>query len=123
MSDEADGGENGVAPGLDLGGAPAPGRHSFASGEAGLVVLNGSAEPHVVEVELQNMNEVSRAFQYLVHNDDPLSRKTFINDQTGLYAAGGPEKYWKVPANSLELETNKLLVMSPPFSASYVLVN
>ena len=95
---------------------------SFSSGEAGLVVLNGSARHHVVQIELQNMSGSSQAFQYLVHNDDPLSRKTFINGRTGVYAAGGPNKYWKVPANSWGLESNKIILESPPFSASYIMV-
>ena len=87
-----------------------------------MVVLNGSARHHVVQVELQNMSGLSQAFQYLVHNDDPLSRKTFINERTGVYAAGGPNKYWKVPANSWGLESNKIILESPPFSASYIMV-
>lgn len=95
---------------------------SFSTGEAGLVILNGSNEPHVVEVELNNMEEASAAYQYLVHNDDPLSRKTFINGVTGPHAAGGPEKYWKIPARSWKLATDKLVVSCPPFSANYIMV-
>ena len=95
---------------------------SFSSGEAGLVILNGSRKARTLEVELVNMGGARKAYQYLVHNDDPLSRKTYINGETGPHAAGGPERYWKVPALSWPLDTNNLVVDCPPFSASYVLI-
>ena len=87
-----------------------------------LVILNGSRKARTLEVELVNMGGARKAYQYLVHNDDPLSRKTYINGETGPHAAGGPERYWKVPALSWPLDTNNLVVDCPPFSASYVLI-
>lgn len=95
---------------------------SFASGESGLVVLNGSSDHHVIRIQLKNTGATQKAFQFLVHNDDPLSRKTFINGETGPHASGGPEKYWKIPPRCWPLQGNVLVLECPPFSASYMMI-
>lgn len=96
---------------------------SFTSGEVGLVILNGSSEPHTVEVNLKNGTLPETAYQFQIHNENPLSRKTFVNKVTGPHAAGGPDKYWKVPANTWTLSESKLFIHSPPFSANYIVLD
>ena len=96
---------------------------SFSSGEVGLVILNGSPKSHKVSINVKNDEAFDTAYQFEVYNENPLSRKTFVNGMTGPYVAGGPEKYWKVPANKWTLSDSLLLIDSPPFSANYIVLD
>jgi alpha-L-arabinofuranosidase len=94
---------------------------SFSSGEVGLVVVNISDKEEIVEIEMKNFNDGKTAGVYEIYNDNPISRKTGINDVFTKGNAGGPEKFRKIKAKKLSINSNKIKIRSKPFSANYIL--
>ena len=94
---------------------------SFSSGEIGLVLVNTSNKEEIIEIELKNTSLKKYAGVYEIYNENPLSRKTGINEVFSNKNAGGPENFKKIKANTLDLTNNKIKILSKPFSANYIL--
>ncbi len=94
---------------------------TFSTGEAGLVVVNISDKEEIVEIELKNLSTMINAGVFEIYNDNPISRKTGINNIFTDNDAGGPENFKKIPANRINFTNNKIKIISKPFSANYIL--
>ena len=79
---------------------------TFSTGEAGLVVVNISDKEEIVEIELKNIALKESAGVFEIHNKNPNSRKTGINNFFTNNDAGGPENFKKIKANQLIIKNN-----------------
>lgn len=96
---------------------------TFSSGEAGIVLINKSAETETVELDLQNLNAGDNFYLWEVFNEDPSSRKTGINGIFNDIKAGGPSNYDEIPPHKGEVGGGKIKIESKPFSVNYIIID
>ena len=83
--------------------------------------MNISEKEEIIEIDLKNIDTKSLAGVYEVYNENPLSRRTGINNIFTNKDAGGPENFKKIKANNLNIKNNVIKINSKPYSANYIL--
>jgi len=96
----------------------------FTSGEAGIVLVNKNNVDQVVELSLKNFKTGTRYYTYTLTggaDNGSFSRKVYVNGQTTLADAGGPENYETLKAKSSIVNGNIKLSL-PKYSVVHLVV-
>ncbi len=96
----------------------------FSSGEAGVILVNKSADAQSVRLNLENFKPGQRCYWYLLtggKDNGDFSRQVFINGIGPDWPAGGPADYNAIKAYSIRVKL-PLVFDLPPYSVQYLLI-
>ncbi|TCC91786.1 alpha-L-arabinofuranosidase [Pedobacter frigiditerrae] len=97
----------------------------YASGEAGIVLVNKGTSTQIVNTEIKNFNAGSRYYYYTLtgsNDNGEFSRKLLINDNGPDGVSGGPTNYQTLVARSATVVGGIKLTL-PPRSVVYLVVD
>lgn len=97
---------------------------SFSSGHTGIVIVNKSTSPDIVEVEIQNFSAGNRYYWYTIAGGEgaAFSRQVVINGQESQYVSGGPQNYHEINAFSA-VSDGGITFTAPGRSVTYLLID
>lgn len=100
---------------------------TFHSGQAGIIVINKSAETEYVQLGLKEFKSGRRYYMYrLTGSDDnpPFSQQVYVNGVAPDYTTGGPAKELShIKALSSTLKNNAFIFKAPGYSVQYIAVD
>ncbi|WP_276481993.1 T9SS type A sorting domain-containing protein [Paraflavitalea pollutisoli] len=97
---------------------------TFASGQAGVVLVNKGTGTQHVKLNFQNFVPGGRYYWYTLTGDNDngeFSRKVLVNGNGPTGVAGGPANYVDLKADAANCD-NDVRISLPPRSASFILV-
>ena len=96
---------------------------AFSSGQVGAALVNTEKRQKVIRLNIKNFKFGDRYYYYTLTGNpsEDFSRKVFVNGTGNSLAAGGPDNYESINANSSAIDT-EIKIKIPPLSAVYMLV-